>query len=132
MPRTPVPSDATIADVLSTLEKPEEYVRGVLKNLYACASREGNATVCICITGGGTTPHYRIDFSPELPSGEQLHGTFGAFDGTNHKPITSIEETTAGERENVPLAEHWSTRSMTINDVRSLLRQIRGFKRGRT
>ena len=105
---------------------------GKLKNLYACASREGNATVCICITGGGTTPHYRIDFSPELPSGEQLHGTFGAFDGTNHKPITSIEETTAGERENVPLAEHWSTRSMTINDVRSLLRQIRGFKRGRT
>jgi hypothetical protein len=132
MPSTPVPSGATIADVLSTLEKPEEYVRGVLENLYACASREGNATVRICVTGGGTAPHYRIDFSPDLPSGEELHDSFGAFDGTNHKPITSIEETTAARETNIPLAEHWSTRSMTINDVWYLLGRIRGFKRGRT
>ena len=48
------------------------------------------------------------------------------------QPITSIEETTAARETNIPLAEHWSTRSMTINDVRYLLGRIRRFKRGRT
>ena len=35
--------DATLADVLATLAKPESYVRQMLENLYVCRREHGNA-----------------------------------------------------------------------------------------
>jgi hypothetical protein len=38
VPNVRLARDATIADLLTTLAHPEDYVRGVLENLYACRS----------------------------------------------------------------------------------------------
>jgi hypothetical protein len=59
--------DSTLADVLATLAKPENYVRGMLENMYACKREHGNATARIGITGGGVAPNYRIEFEHEEP-----------------------------------------------------------------
>jgi hypothetical protein len=57
--------DGTIADVLTTLSKPESYVRGMPEN--RCKREHGNAASRIGITGGGVAPNYRIEFENEEP-----------------------------------------------------------------
>ncbi|SRR6266849_7097093 len=122
-------SDATIADVLATLAKPESYVRGMLENLYECKGEHGSAESRIGITGGGKAPNYRVEFSlPQNSLGLKI-GILGVFDGRTHKPIEWIEEI-AEEKEEMPVKdEHWSSRSMTLNEVARFLGQIRRSKR---
>ena len=49
------PND-TIADILATLDKPEEYLRGVVGHLSERRKENGGAWVKIGITGGGAVP----------------------------------------------------------------------------
>ena len=57
MSKSKVPSDATIDSVINTLNGPEEYVRGVLGNMYQAKKelgpRPGDVHVRIGITGRG-------------------------------------------------------------------------------
>ena len=65
-----IADDATIADVVATLEEPEPYVRGVLENLYECKREWGAATVRIGITGEGKIPHgWRVSLARVRNSG---------------------------------------------------------------
>src|SRR5271166_1905243 len=122
MPRDPVPIDATIADVLATLARPEGYVRRMLENMYECKREHGNATARIGITGGGVAPNYRIEFAPK-------GGIVGVFDGRSHKRIQWIDE--IAQEDGVPVKEgHWSNRSMTIDEVSTFVGQIRKAKKG--
>jgi hypothetical protein len=89
---TILPPNATVPDVLTTLAKPEDYVRGMLENLHECKREQGSATVRIGITGGAVAPNYRIDFSPEANRFDFKEGIFGVFDGRSHKLINWIEE----------------------------------------
>jgi hypothetical protein len=54
--------DVTIADLLETLARPEDYVRGVLENLYACLSqRSGNQrAIYLCVSESQATVSYPI------------------------------------------------------------------------
>jgi hypothetical protein len=115
MPGPTIRSDTTIADVLPTLDKPEHYVRGVLENLYLCKREWPSATVRIGITGRGIVPHYRVEYPAEA-AGTPMPGIFDAFNGRNHKKLAD---------EDVLRDEHWSSRAMTLEQVRDLLGQIR-------
>jgi hypothetical protein len=89
-----LPEDATLADVLAILAKPENYVRRMLENMYNCKREHGNAESRLGITGSGIAPHYRIEFLiPEISFGTMvgIRGTY-VFDGRSHKPIPWIEE----------------------------------------
>jgi hypothetical protein len=126
--------DATIADVLATLASSEGYVRGMLENMYKCKREHGTATARIGITGGGVAPNYRIEFENEgLKIGAASFlkiGIEGVFDGRSHRSIEWIDEV-AQEKEEVPVRdEHWSNRSMTIDDVKAFLGRIRAAKKG--
>lgn len=123
-----LPTNVSIPDVLQTLARPEHYVRGILEILHECRREHGNATVRIGVTGDGIAPHYRIDFRmPENVLGI-ANGIFGAFDGRSHKLIRWIDDSSQ-EDGSVLQANHWSTRSMTIDEVATYLGQIRGFKK---
>ena len=55
-------SDATLSDVIDTLDRPKHYVGGVLKNLQKCAAIHGNAEVTIGTSGTGKRPYYRTAY----------------------------------------------------------------------
>jgi len=125
--------DATIADVLATLARPESYVQGMLENLYECKRAHGSATARIGVTGGGVAPNYRIEFEHEEPplgfSGFKV-GIVGVFDGRSHKIIQWIDN--IAQADGIPVRdENWSRRSMSLSQVAALLGQIRqARKRG--
>jgi hypothetical protein len=101
--------DATIADVLHRLNKPKDYVRGVLLNILKYKNNGMLPVVRIGITGKGFSPYYRIE------SGDQ---SFGAFNGESHKPFKNIE-----------LHEHtWSTKYMTFEQVQTQMGQLNNWK----
>jgi hypothetical protein len=129
MAREKILRDAIVADVASGLDKPSEYVRHILANLWDCKGKHGNATVRIGVTGVGISPHYRIDYLCELPEIGKMEVNFGAFDGRNHKVIRVIEEASVAKDESVLMKEHWSERSNTLDEIAALLGELRNFKR---
>jgi hypothetical protein len=127
--------DVTIANLLETLARPEDYVRGVLENLYAClsqrsGSQKGDLFVRIGVTGNGIVPHYRIDYFSSKGLGNiSVCATFGAFDGRTHKKIALLEEASIQRDESILLDQNWSTRSTTFKEIENLLGQIRDIKK---
>lgn len=109
---TKLAPDATIADVLPTLQKPEQYVRVVLANMSACKRIHGNGLVRIGVTGLGQVPYHKISY---VADGEEV--LFDAFDGKHR--FDGVEVGTS----------RWSTATMTFEAVQSLLGDIRGFPR---
>jgi hypothetical protein len=110
-------SDATIVDIVRSLNKPESYVRGVLENLYACKRALNDAQVRIGITGQGKVPHYRVE---PLWAGSALREdshVFGVFNGWNHKPLSDGPSTHVC----------WSTEAMELDEIAALLGELRGF-----
>jgi hypothetical protein len=114
MATTKLKSDATIKDVLPTLEKPEEYVRIVLGHLMACKRKPHlDPRVRIGITGTGKMPYHKIVYLTEAGT----EGFFAAYDGA-HEFGGVIQDHT------------WSSAAMTITEVQSVLGDLRGFKSG--
>ena len=63
---------------------------------------------------------------PTLSSRLEIHGV---FDGRSHKLIPWIDD--VAQDNGVPIRyEHWSSRSMTIENVATFLGQIRAVKKG--
>lgn len=109
VPTKALPLDATIDDVRDSLERPDEYVRVVLGNMSACRRKHGNAHVRIGVTGAGKVPYHKITY--QYDKSEQL---YDAFDGVSPFAVA-------------PDDLNWSTKSMSFDDVRNLLGEIRGF-----
>jgi hypothetical protein len=108
-------TDDTIRDVLPTLADKEEYTRIVLEHLMACQSKhgKGNAHVRIGITGTGRFPSHKVTYDD--PDGVEI--LFGAYAERNRFT------------ENIQV-HTWSAARMSVEEVRVLLGELRGFKRG--
>jgi hypothetical protein len=131
MPLSKIAANATLADVVDRLKSPEEYVRGVLGNLFDHKT-EGGAVVRIGVMGRGLIPHYRLDrISPGFSLSDETpppsFSVIGAFNGRNHKPL--VDESEAAD---ILHDEHWSAGFMTLDEVRALIGVIRGARDGRT
>jgi hypothetical protein len=133
--------DATIAVIVSRLRDPAEYVRRVLQNKKNCKDEFRQPVVVrIGITGEGVAPHYRIEPEEGLSNAigrqllvpnpqEELDGEiaytnaafYRAYNGSSHE-----HQSAWGHRE--LQSESWSNHSMTFEDVRKLLGDLRGFK----
>ena len=107
-----IPEDASLLDVMPTLQKPEEYVRVILENLFKCERGHDSCSVRIGITGEGKSPYYRIDFVDK----DGTVGLFGSFAGKVAGRGIEIHEDT------------WSSRSMNKDEVAAILGQIREGK----
>lgn len=110
-------SDATVADVVDSLDRPEDYVCGVLEKLYECRKLHGNSRVIIGTSGRGLRPYYRIVY--DGPSGEAVYNTY--FD--NHRSF-------AEEGRPVHGGVNWSSRSMTLQEVAHIRGSLRASHRG--
>ena len=116
--------DAIIADIITNLDNPAEYVRGVFGNMLDCKKKYGTAFVRIGTTGRGIVPHYRVEpeFNIEMFVNDELFAAhFVAFHGRNHKRL----DWGFGELR----GEHWSDRKMSYDQVQNLLGSLRNFER---
>jgi hypothetical protein len=84
----------TLADVVSTLDQPEEYVRCVLGNMHACKKeQDGDVAVTIGITGEGKVPFYRVDTMTEIKINNRasnMKGSFPMYNGRSHKIMDEV------------------------------------------
>lgn len=102
--------DVTIADVVHTLENPQEYVRRVLANFYECGVDRDRGRVRMGVCGEGIRPDYKFD-APDI-SDRVL-----TFSGTSHKQVSiSIPRM---------LYETWSDGLMSLDEVAALLGSLR-------
>ena len=136
MPKPTIADDATIADIVDDLNAPEEYVRQVVGHMWDCWRQHDAASVRIGVTGRGRAPHYRI---------EHQKGVFAVYRGSGHTQIEDLGEQPAidifaflGEGPSKPkepspdhifMDEHWSSRVMTFDEVKTLLGQLRQRRR---
>lgn len=115
---------ANVADVLPTLQNPESYLRKMLHNMMLCKERHGSACVCIGTTGHGIAPHYRVkpedDYIEKILNDENTEAYFVAYHGRSHKQLAWGSEELK--------AQHWSGHSTSLDDVRKLLGQVRGYE----
>ena len=105
--------NATLRDVSRTLDDAEEFVRRVSGVMWEAHKAHGDIVMRLGITGAGRRPNYRL----ETASNGQ---PFEAIDGNNHEPWPP------GFDYGAPA--NWSTATMTLDDVRSLLGELRAIR----
>jgi hypothetical protein len=123
-------ADARITDVVHTLDDPVEYLRGIVGSFFAYPFDKKEAVVRIGISGKGMIPNYCIEqycasISDRLEVGsaaleistniELRH----CFHGRNHKEI--LDDSFIGG--------NWSSASMKLAEVQTLLGQLRAYKK---
>ncbi|KAA3448614.1 hypothetical protein C7I87_20905 [Mesorhizobium sp. SARCC-RB16n] len=136
--------DATIADIVTKLDDPKEYLRAVFSNMHECTKKFGSARVYIGLSGEGKRPHYRIEpdrnrtvqisdaafrdailgrGKPNRADREDLEYMTSfttAYNGSSHKTL----KTEGGIGRN-----NWSNRSMTVEEIQELRESLDGKRR---
>jgi hypothetical protein len=121
-------SHLRLVDVIDTLDRPEEYLRGILQNMMLCKRRHGSANVLIGTTGRGIAPHYRIepdqpDLDIWLDSKTDLSPFFIAYHGRSHKRLDwGLSELQHAS---------WSMEASSLEDVQLLLGKLRGYTKSK-
>jgi len=110
--KTSLSQDATLRDVLASLDKPESFVRQALGVMHDATKEHGLVVMRLGITGKGSAPNYRLE---NAETGDPIM----ALDGANHKRWR--------DGENFSAAPNWSTAVMSKDAVASLLGEIRGY-----
>lgn len=116
-----VAHDGTVADLAPGLPDPVEHVRSVLEKLYHGKREHGAAMqVRIGLPAKGVKHRYRVEEAGESDGPAEAALVHGLFDGKTHKPIVQEPEALDDET--------WSTRVMTLEEVATLLGELRGVK----
>jgi hypothetical protein len=129
----PIENDATISHIIGKLDNAEEYVRGVYEHMWECKREFGAAMVRIGLMGKGRAPNYRLEY----PRGDAETPTlFACYRGKGHRQDDSLYDLTLdtlfGRRprsERMTRHEHWSSRAMTMEEVATLLGDVRQWRR---
>ena len=109
---TPRPPDATLRDVLASLDRPESFVRQALGVMLEVAKEHGPVVMRLGITGRGRAPNYRLENA-------ETRDPIIALDGANHRPWPDGASFSA--------APNWSTEVMSKDEVANLLGEVRGY-----
>lgn len=109
-----LPSDVTLADILTQLDQPEEFTRRVLQTMVNYGKQHGDLLLRLGITGNGRRPNYRLDSA-------NTSQPLAAIDGNSHKPFAPHEDIRA--------PRNWSTQPMVLAEVQDVLGKIRGYER---
>ena len=114
---TTIPDDSIVADVVTQLDNPIEYVRRVLEKLERCRRAHGDAQVRIGVRGRVECPNYLIEYALEDRK-TQKRTVFAdaAYSGSTHRELAPkhIEET-----------RNWSREEMNVTAVSALIGRLR-------
>jgi hypothetical protein len=119
-----IENDATIADLLNSLNKPREYVQRVYENMWECKLEHGNASVRIGITGAGRAPYYRIEYARD----EDSEGVSAVYVGLGHRKredlgsldVAALFKTDSSRPDHFLNADNWSSCVMSLDEVGAL------------
>lgn len=114
--------DATIADILPTLAKPEDVLCDILSRMYEARKASGTNTayVRIGIGGAGKMPCYRILHDAQDGEPDSNGNIFRGYWYGNHpleNPTSSLNNAS------------WSTRASSMGEIEALLGELRGMAR---
>jgi hypothetical protein len=113
--------DATIDDLVGSLDDPEDYVRRALGNLHAEVRKDPKSRLTIGITGHGVCPNYKIDAPVELKESDiQYMAPCKVFSGRTHQEFV---DPSSGRD------EHWSAASTSLVELQALLGNLRKRKK---
>jgi hypothetical protein len=113
--------DATIDDLIGSLDDPEDFVRRALGNLQTEVTKDPNSRLTIGITSYGVYPDYKIDVPVELKKLDmQYMPPFKVFSGQTHQELVDP----SSDR-----YEHWSSASTSLVELQVLLDQLRKRKK---
>lgn len=115
--KTTIPDDSIVADVVTQLDDPIEYVRRVLEKLERCRRAHGDAQVRIGVRGRADCPNYLIEYIREdKKSHEKSVFPDAAYSGSTHRELAPrhIEET-----------QNWSREEMNVTAVSALIGRLR-------
>ena len=108
--------DATVADVVQTLDRPVEYIRRILEKLEHCRRVHGDAQVRIGVRGQLECPNYLVEYLRTDPKtkGTSVHPV-AAYSGSTHRELAAkhIEDAI------------WSPEEMNITAVSALIGRLR-------
>jgi hypothetical protein len=117
VPPTPISADATIADMIQTLDKPVEYVRRVLEKLERCKRAHGDAQVRVGVRGRAEAPNYLIEYVREdAKTRERTTHQDAAYSGSTHRELAP---------HHIEAAANWSPEEMNITAVSALIGRLR-------
>ncbi|RAZ90457.1 hypothetical protein DPM33_13130 [Mesorhizobium hawassense] len=117
VPPTPIAADATIADMIETLDKPVEYVRRVLEKLERCKRAHGDAQVRVGVRGRAEAPNYLIEYVREdAKTRERTTHQDAAYSGSTHRELAP---------HHIEAAASWSPEEMNITAVSALIGRLR-------
>ena len=115
--KTTLPDDSIVADVVTQLDNPIEYVRRVLEKLERCRRAHGDAQVRIGVRGRAECPNYLIEYILEdKKSHEKSVFADAAYSGSTHRELAPrhIEETRS-----------WSCEEMNVTAISALIGRLR-------
>ena len=115
--KTTLPDDSIVADVVTQLDNPIEYVRRVLEKLERCRRAHGDAQVRIGVRGRAECPNYLIEYILEdKKSHEKSVCADAAYSGSTHRELAPrhIEET-----------RNWSREEMNVTAISALIGRLR-------
>ncbi len=115
--KTTIPDDSIVADVVTQLDNPIEYVRRVLEKLERCRRAHGDAQVRIGVRSRAECPNYLIEYILEdKKSREKSVFADAAYSGSTHRELAPrhIEE-----------AQNWSREEMNVTAVAALIGRLR-------
>ena len=115
--KTTIPDDSIVADVVTQLDNPIEYVRRVLEKLERCRRAHGDAQVRIGVRGRAECPNYLIEYILEdKKSHERSVFADAAYSGSTHRELAPrhIEET-----------KNWSREEMNVTAISALIGRLR-------
>ena len=116
--RGPSPDiDATVDDLIGSLDDPEDYVRRALGNLQTEVTKDPNSRLTIGITSYGVYPDYKIDAPVEVKKLDMQHtAPFKVFSGRTHQELLDPSSVRY---------EHWSAASTSLVELQALLNNLR-------
>jgi len=115
--KTTLPDDSIVADVVTQLDNPIEYVRRVLEKLERCRRAHGDAQVRIGVRGRVECPNYLIEYILEdKKSHAKSVFADAAYSGSTHRELAPkhIEDT-----------KNWSSEEMNVTAVSALIGRLR-------
>jgi hypothetical protein len=109
-----LPSNATLLTVRDELNEPIAYVRQVLQHMLVVGP---NARLRISVHTGVRAPDYLVEHVTDEDIGGLM--PVDAYMGRTHRPLRSKRSLND---------DYWSGASMSIQEVRLLLGELRNFK----
>jgi hypothetical protein len=107
----------TIRDVVAQVNEPEDYVRGVLRNLFEMRDVGEWVEVHFAATKGNAPPDYSVyavmDSDPITGGGTTLQ----AFSGKTHRPLSDGKDVLK-----------WSGVTATHSEVSALIGELRNYQ----